>query len=178
MLDNWRITRNGDQCTRCERPFARNRTLYSCLVEEQEGLARLDFCASCWEGREEGDPAPGGVEPFCFWRTRRAPRQQKQVVDTELMMEFFNRLEAGAVSGDEAGGQKRAFRFVLALYLMRRKELKLLEVSHEGGALIFERKSSGDKVEVADPGMTEEQIQESAGQLTSLLNAGLSEPAH
>ena len=177
MLEAWRITKNDDTCTKCEEAFPHNRTFYSCLVETPEGLARRDFCPSCWEGRQDAARAPGGLDAFCFWRTRRAPQQQKQIVNTELMMEFFDRLKDGAGSGGTVGEQKKAFRFVLALYLMRRKELKLIEISHQGGALIFERKSSSDRVEVADPGLTEEQIQEAAGQLTSLLNAGLTTQA-
>ena len=104
---------------------------------------------------------------FYSWRTRRASVQRKQVVDTELMLEFFDRLKGGATE------QKRVFRFVLALYLMRRKELKLLEIGHHGGGLVFERRRSGEKVEVADPSLTEEQIQEAAVQLSRLLSAGL-----
>ncbi|MCK4374756.1 MAG: hypothetical protein KAX19_05480, partial [Candidatus Brocadiae bacterium] len=75
-------------------------------------------------------------------------------MDTDLMLEFFDRLER------PDSDMKRTLRFVLALYLMRRKELKLVEVSRgDTESLVLERRSSGDKVEVENPNLTEEQIE-------------------
>ena len=66
-------------------------------------------------------------------------------------------------------------RFPVALYLMRRKELKLLgpERTDERELLVFQRRSSGEKARVENPNLGEEQLQEAAGQLSSLLNADL-----
>ena len=66
-------------------------------------------------------------------------------------------------------------RFVLALYLMRRKELKLLQDDGGGGpgGLVLQRRSSGDRVRVENPNLTEEQIEAASAQLSQLLNAGL-----
>lgn len=162
MVESWRISKSKDLCCRCGRQFPVNRVFFSCLVEEPTDLARRDLCPDCWE---HGVPE----NLFCYWRTRRAPGQQKQVVDSRLMLEFFDRLEQADAE------RKRVFRFVLALYLMRRKELKLLQVSRgeAGESLLCERRGSGEKVEVANPGLTEEQIQETAAQLGQLLNACL-----
>jgi hypothetical protein len=162
VLEGWRISKSKDACSRCGRQFPPARAFYSCLVEEQADLVRRDFCADCWE-----QEPPAGL--FCYWRTRRSAAPVKRVVDTALMLEFFDRLEQADTD------RKRVLRFVLALYLMRRKELKLLETGRDSGAetLIFLRRASDSRVEVQNPGLTEEQIQETAAQLGQLLSVGL-----
>ncbi len=162
MFEAWRISKSKDACCRCGRDFPAERTFFSCLIEEQADLARRDLCPDCWE-----QSPPDNL--FCYWRTRRAPERVRQVVDTELMLEFFDRLD------QPDSDKKRTFRFVLALYLMRRRELKLLGInrSDAGESLICERRASGEQVEVPNPAMTEEQIQETALQLGQLLSAAL-----
>lgn len=161
MFDSWRITKSRGACSRCGEEFAANRVLFSGLKEEEGELTRRDFCPDCWEQDDAGF--------FCFWRTRRPEAEQKQTVDTDLMLEFFDRLDRPDTE------KKGALRFVLALYLMRRKELKLLQVERDGGgeSLVLQRRSSGGKARVANPGLTEEQIQETAAHLGHLLNADL-----
>jgi hypothetical protein len=151
-------------CAGCGKEFAEKRSFFSCLIDGPEGFERRDFCPGCWEVR-----APG--EFFCFWRTRRPTEEARQVVDTGLMLEFFDRLK-GAEAED-----KKVFRFVLALYLMRRKELKLLEIMRAGDTekLIFRRKGSTERVDVENPGLSEAEIQEVSSQLSELLSAGLAE---
>ncbi len=164
-LDTWRIGRSKGLCSACGKEFAPSQGLFSALREEGEEFARLDFCQSCWPGQP-----PEGF--FCHWKTRRPEPRQKQVLDTGLMLEFFDRLD-----GAEAEN-KKVFRFVLALYLMRRKELKLIgserpERADGRETLVFERRSSGDRARVENPDLGEEQLQEAAARLGSLLNADL-----
>jgi len=162
VLDTWRIAKSKGLCSACSIELRENRAFFSCLVEEGPDLARRDFCTACWEQR-------GSEGAFCFWRSHRAPAPQKQTVDTELLLEFFERLQGAE---DE---HKKAFRFVLALYLMRRRELKLLGTGQCPGGenLLFERRSTGEKTEVANPGLDEQQIQQTAARLSELLSAGL-----
>jgi hypothetical protein len=166
VAEPWSIAKSRHVCAGCGKEFAEKRSFFSCLLDGPEGFERRDFCPGCWEVR-----APGEV--FCFWRTRRPAEEARRVVDTGLMLEFFDRLK-GAEADD-----KKVFRFVLALYLMRRKELKLLEIAREGETekLVFRRKSDGEKVDVANPGLSEEEIQGASSQLSELLNAGLAEQA-
>jgi len=164
VADTWHITKGADCCCGCGKPFPLNRLLFSCLIECGDDLQRRDLCADCWEA---GPPA----DVFCFWRTRRAAPARKPVLDTAVMLEFFERLSGAQ---DE---QKRAFRFVLALYLMRRKELKLIEVSRraDSEALVLQRRSDGGRIEVVNPGITEARLEEIASRLSQLLNACLDE---
>ena len=161
-VETWRISRGKAACCACGKEFQPNQGLFSALREEGEEFLRHDFCPSCWPAQQE-------ASFFCHWRTRRAQPEQKQALDTGLMLEFFDRLE-----GADAAN-KKVFRFVVALYLMRRKELKLLgpERTDERELLVFERRSSGEKTRVENPNLGEEQLQEAAAQLSSLLSADL-----
>jgi hypothetical protein len=162
VAEPWSIAKSTHVCAVCGKEFAEKRSFFSCLLDGPEGFERRDFCPGCWEVRSPGDL-------FCFWRTRRPAEERRQVVDTGLMLEFFDRLK-GAESED-----KKVFRFVLALYLMRRKELKLLEIGRSGDTerLVFKRKGDSEKVEVENPGLSEEEIQNASSQLAELLSAGL-----
>lgn len=162
MLETWRITKAKGACCGCGAGLAPNRAFFSCLIEEQSEFVRHDYCSVCWEKEPPGDA-------FCFWRGRRGPAEPDRRVDTDLMLEFFDRLEQADTE------EKTAFRFVLALYLMRRKELKLVEARRTDGCehLVFQRRSSGQKVEVEHPGLTEEQVHEAAERMGELLSASL-----
>jgi hypothetical protein len=161
-VETWRISRSKGCCSSCGKEFAPSQGLFSALREEGEDFARQDYCQSCWPARQT-------EAFFCHWKTRRPQPQQKQVLDVGLMLEFFDRLE-----GAEAEN-KKAFRFVIALYLMRRKELKLVGPERVDGrqVLAFERRSTGQMALVEDPGLDEGQLQEAAAHLGSLLNADL-----
>ncbi|MHC4479912.1 MAG: hypothetical protein ACYS1C_02950 [Planctomycetota bacterium] len=162
MFETWSITKSKGACCVCEGEFAPNRPFFSCLLQEQAEFVRRDYCADCW-----GTDLP--ERPFCFWRSRQAPASETRSVDTGLMLEFFDRLQRPGTA------QEGSFRFVLALYLMRRKELKLREVSRADGAetLVLERRSSGEKVEVGNPGLSEQEITQTAARLSELLDAAL-----
>jgi hypothetical protein len=162
VQEGWRISKGRPQCSYCGAEFADNGVFYSCLTDEEGELVREDFCPACWEKFR--------TQPyFCHWQSRRSVGEKKRTVDTSLMIEFFDRLEGAETQ------EKRIFRFVLALYLMRRKELKLRDMRREGGheVMVFTRRAGGGAVEVANPELSEEQIEAASEQLTALLDAGL-----
>lgn len=162
MADTYRISRSQPSCSGCGQAFEEGRRFFSALTEHEGEFARTDYCADCWEKAPKD-----GI--FCHWRTRRAAQARRQVVDSEVMLEFFDRL-----AGQDAP-TKKAFRFVIALYLMRRKEFKLLGVEREGDRELmkFARRTAGDEVMVENPGLDEEQIQEASAQLSELLEAAI-----
>ncbi len=163
VFEQWKIASSQGTCSACDVRFPERGVFYSALRETEEGFCRSDFCRDCWEDVDR-------AELFCFWRTRQQPSEtEKPRVDTELLVEFFERL------GPAETEEKQVFRFVLALYLLRRKELKLRQVTRgqQGEFLLLEWSSSGDEVEVANPGVTEEQIESAAARLGGLFDAQL-----
>jgi len=162
VSSQWRIERPGEACSRCGEGFAENQVLYSALSERDGGFVRHDFCPACWEKADRNGC-------FCFWRRRHVQGEAKRAVETGPMLEFFERLE-GADSE-----QKRVFRYLLGLYLVRRRALKLVGRvrSAEGEALVLERRQSGTRTQVAAPSLTQEQMDAAAERLRDLLNADL-----
>jgi hypothetical protein len=162
VQQDWRISKSREECSYCGKTFCERAEFYSVLSEEGEELVREDFCPTCWEKFR--------TQPhFCFWRARREPAEKRQVLDTGVMLSLFDQLEGAE------DDRKRAFRFVLALYLMRRKELRLEDIARGDSAekMVFKRKGSGEKVEVVNPDLDESRIQEVSEHLTDLLNASL-----
>jgi hypothetical protein len=161
MPDTWQIAKSRLVCCRCGAEFGRNSPFFSSLSDQDGELVREDFCTECW-----ADPGDGVL---CFWRARRTTPEEKRTVDTGLMLEFFDRL------GKPDSEQKKIIRFVLALYLMRRKELNLacIRSSERGETMSFTRKGCGGAVDIENPDLTEGQIQQASAHLAQMLDATL-----
>jgi hypothetical protein len=86
-----------------------------------------------------------------------------------MLMAFFERLE------NETEQEKINFRFVLALILMRKRFFKYDETKIEDGNEIWRLRVVGDKsfVEVVNPHLDEEQIEQLSSQLGEILHTDL-----
>ena len=108
---------------------------------------------------------------FCYWKTRLPhPNQKKQIfVDDEMLLAFFERL------GIETDQEKVNFRFVLALILMRKRRLKYDATRVEGAKEIWRLRITGEKqfIEVINPHLDEEQIEQLSSQIGQILQADL-----
>ena len=149
----------GDECiaTLCERI-------------EDEGFERLDYCPKQWES---------GIRPdrlFSYWRTTvpASDAKEKILVDDSVLMDLFERL------GEDTREQRIAFRFILALILMRKRMLRYVrrgDVGDEGdegdNEIWFMRPKGSDPdsplIEVINPQLSEDDIRELSDQLTEVL---------
>jgi hypothetical protein len=108
---------------------------------------------------------------FCYWKSRLPhPDQKKQIfVDDEMLMAFFERLE------NETEQEKVNFRFVLALILMRKRQLKYNATRVENGKEIWRLRIVGEKeiVEVINPHLDEEQVEQLSSQIGQILQTDL-----
>jgi len=162
-MADWEINKPLGQCSGTGRAFEDAEEYFGALVETEQGLERRDFSIGYWQ---ESKP-----EVFCFWRTRlAAPDEKKQLfVDDEMLMAFFERL-AG-----ETDPEKVNFRFVLALVLMRKRRLKYDATRTEGEQEIWCLRVTGvkDIVEVVNPHLDEEQIEQLSPQIGQILQTDL-----
>lgn len=172
------IERPTGQCAFTGRVLEPGETYVATLVEIDErtivpensaaarlGMKRLDISGVVWdEGRR-----PDGL--FGHWKTTVTPPDQKKklFVDDDVLMNLFHRL------ADTDQPQRIAFRFVLALVLMRKKLLKY-EGSrcgetdeHEWWQMV--PKGQEDPVSVENPNLDEGQIQQVTEQLGEILEA-------
>jgi len=160
--DTWQVKGSQKSCSSCGSQFEENQTFYSALSEEEGQFRRDDFCPACWErARGEGF--------FCFWKTRHQPPQAEVKVETDVLMDLFWRLQ------DPQTPKDKAFRFVLALYLCRRRALKLAGNRHRNGSETLLLRSGGQEelIPVENPQLDEAQIEQVTTQLKELLQMDL-----
>ncbi len=138
------------------------------------GLRRIDISIEAWERGQR----PEGV--FSFWQsTVPMPNEKKkQFVDDEVLMNLLIRLE------DTDQPQRLAFRFVLALILMRKKLLRyegtVSRPDKDGQEWEWWRMTpkpslgmSDQPIDVLNPRMDDQQTQQVTEQLGEILEAEL-----
>ena len=162
-MADWEINRPLGQCSGSGRKIEPGEEYYGALVEAEQGLQRRDFCSEFWE--REKPPV------YCFWKTKLAtPSEKKELfISDDMLVAFFERL------ANETEPEKVSFRFVLALVLMRKRRLKYDSTRTDGGQEIWRLKLSGDKdlVDVVNPHLNEEQIEQLTSQIGQILQADL-----
>ncbi|MFB0553381.1 MAG: hypothetical protein ACETWQ_08710 [Phycisphaerae bacterium] len=162
-MDEWEINKPLGQCCGTGRKIDYGEEYFGALVETGEGLQRMDFCADYWESEKP--------DVFCYWRSRLPhPNQKKQIfVDDDMLLAFFERLEK------ETEQEKVNFRFVLALILMRKRRLKYDTTRVEDAKEIWRLRITGEKqiVEVINPHLDEEQIEQLSSQISQILQTDL-----
>lgn len=149
------IGRSSGQCAATGAALVPGEFAVAALIEnESDGaLSRLDYSISAWESSARPDRL------FCFWR-RRIPEpnvKPKPFIDDKELLALFERL------AEAEGDRGLAFRFVLALLLIRNRLLRQVGSSKKGDrhALLVIPKGAGGEIppiEVIDPGMTPQAI--------------------
>ncbi|MHC4336481.1 MAG: hypothetical protein ACYSTG_00825 [Planctomycetota bacterium] len=163
-MEEWEIEKPLGHCWGSGKKIEYGEEYFAALVETDQGFQRRDFCAEYWQ-----DEKP---EVFCYWKTKLPhPDQKKKIfVDDEMLMAFFDRLE------QETEQEKMNFRFVLALILMRKRRLKYDSSKTENNKEIWRLRIVGSDrqfVEVRNPNLDEEQIQQLSSQLSQILQVEL-----
>ena len=148
-MTDYQIQNSTRRCALTGRELKAGERYYSVLLDEGGTFTRKDYALEVWQG------PPAGA--FSFWQGRLAAGNtpRRPIIDDEMLVECFQRLE-----GDE-DPNKRSFRFVLALLLMRRRRFKLAETRQDGGqeVLVLRCTRTGVQHEVFDPGMSDEELE-------------------
>ena len=162
-MDEWEIDKPLGQCYGTGRKIGYGEEYFGALVETEEGLQRRDFCTDYWENEKP--------DVFCYWRTKlpQAGEKKQRFVDDDVLTAFFERL------ANETEQEKVNFRFLLALVLMRRRRLKYNSSELEGDKEIWRLRITGYKeiVEVINPHLDDEQIEQLSSQMGQILQADL-----
>lgn len=136
------IPRRSFACTKGLEPFKVGADYFSVLVDETEGLKRYDFCETCWEN--------GVKEEFLStakssWKSKVPEKKTERDLFQNRDEKILHLLKTSCPSGSF---EEEMERFVLAIYLARKKILLLRqELAEENGVI--------DLYEVAE---TEEMI--------------------
>ncbi|MHC4075625.1 MAG: hypothetical protein ACYSRR_05040 [Planctomycetota bacterium] len=162
-MSEWQINKPLGQCYGTGAEIEHGQEYYAALVDSPEGLQRRDFSVDYWQGQKP--------QVYCYWKTKLpSPDQKKKIfVDDDMLIAFFERLAA------ETEQEKINFRFVLMLILMRKRKLKYDSSRIEDDIEIWRLKVTGENsfVEVINPHLNEEQIEQLSSQLGQILQVDL-----
>jgi hypothetical protein len=165
MTQQWDVEPAAGRCAVTGRRLDEGEEFYSVLFEDGEGFRRCDYSLDSWNGPPEGS--------YCHFKSRVPIKQKRKklLVDNEILVNFFLRL------GDETEPARLQFRFVLALILMRKRLLRYEGSAVEGGVEGWRMVLTTDKSEhrVANPRLTDEQIEGVSSQLSAILHGDMGE---
>lgn len=154
-MEDWKIGPPGEKCAACAKALAPGDAIVSAVAEAAGALERRDFCAGC------GAPAPGTV--LSFWRTSiPRPPAGPPKADPAEVSEFFARL----LANPERGEQGAKLLYLVTLWLLRKRRLKLLE--RKPGALRVERTWDGEVAVVPEAAVAESEIEPLVAELEKL----------
>lgn len=170
-MPNYEVARATGTCAASGRVIEVGETFVASLWLEPESdkMVRSDYSADAWEG---GARPPGHL--YGSWRsTLAAPNSRRRMLidDGELLDLFMQLAEA-------ADAKRQAFRYLLALILVRKRLLRV-EGSPKRGVLVVRTRPPGGSaqgvpgvlMEVVDPGMDEAMVAEATELLSSVVTS-------
>jgi hypothetical protein len=167
MAREYNISKTACLCRSCQKHLAPGSELVATVREVGEELQRQDFCPECWSARSPQDRG----EVLGMWHARvpTPAEKRKLLVDDELLVNLFQRLEAADTPA------KANFRFVLALILMRKKLLVYDRTENEGALETWVMHLRGDPtpVKVVNPHLDDDKVAEVSGQLGQIMEGEL-----
>lgn len=171
------ISRSTGRCAATGREFALGEAMVVALVEVEgrEDLQRLDYSVAAWaEGARPGSGLGSGSVPgmtlFASWRATYQPADTKKklLLGDDELLDLFEQLAAS----DQP--RQRAFRYVLALLLVRRRIL-VYEGQQAGVMRVREKRLAAETpapiVDVVDPGLDDETTAAVIEQLGEVIGA-------
>lgn len=161
MAETWHIARSSRTCAHGGTAIEPGQPFYSALVERDDTFERLDYSAAAW-------PEVDKAAFFSYWKNKGgvAGAGKKPQVDFERLFAFFDSLEG---AGEP---RKRLFRYVLALVLVRRRRLRLDDMSRsEAGdrLVVFDRRHNR-AVEIVAPEASREDLEQTQEKLNQLFD--------
>jgi hypothetical protein len=160
----YEVSRPQGKCAVCGEAIQPDDKFMACLRETPLGFERLDCMTGCWEKLDR-------QQIIAFWKTTmpRAEAKKKIFVDDQVLCDLFERL------ANAAEPSKLHFRFVLGLILMRKRMLVYETTRKEDDREIWSMRFRGreDRLDLLNPQLTEEQVQDVSRQLDEILNEEL-----
>lgn len=165
MAQDWQVEHPTGRCAVTGRELAEGEEYYAVLFEEGESFRRVDYSDDGWTGPPEGS--------YCHFRTRVPIKEKKKqlLVDNAVLVNFFLRL------ADEEDPSRLRFRFVLALILMRKRLLRYDTSEVRDGNEYWRMTMPSDQSshDVLNPRLTDDQIEDVSGQISSILHGDMGE---
>ena len=160
----WSINKGSHVCFLCEKTFPEEEVYLSALYDENNEFSRKDFCVECWDKKDNENS-------FSYWKTKtlKKPEKVERYARIDVFCDLFNKLE------DEKDLSRVNFRYVLSLYLMRKKVLKLI-TTHKSGDneyLVLHNVKECIDTEVLKPRLSKEEVLAVTDEIGKLVNCTL-----
>jgi len=194
---SYEIPRTSGVCAATGKALEPGEAYYAALVEISDaeraaaqekgeavnplGVKRVDYSAEAWESGDRAGDLPG-ASVYCFWKSivPRPSEKKKLFVDDAVLMNLLERL------ADAEDDDKLAFRYVIALILMRKKLLRYDGAQKRDGKEVWKLTPKLDLSkgplgkwhpevthEVVDPKLDESRIEQVTSQLGQVLETDL-----
>lgn len=161
ILMQYDIAQAGRRCARTGRELQAGERHMVVLFERHDKLVREDVSLEAWQ--------TPGTDAFAWWQTTvpASGQQPRLLLDDGLVYDCFLRLEG------DAEEQKVNFRYVLALWLLRKRKLKFEEVQQEQGKdWLLLREAKVKRIhKVLDPHLNEDAIGQVQQEVEAMLRA-------
>lgn len=162
MAEAWRIARSTRTCALTGATIEAETPFYSALVEQDDMFARQDYSTEAWPGVDKS-----GF--FSYWKNKGMTDspEKKQPIDYDRLLAFFDSLESASEPS------KCLLRYVLALILVRRRLLRLDDMSRvEDGdrIVVFDRRNGGRTMEIITPEAGREELERTQEKLNQLFD--------
>ena len=171
MNQDWSIQSRGVACSVTGIPFEAGHYFHTLLFDDKTVLRREDLSEEAFKQR-----APDAPQPFSHWRSKfepappKAPEALGKQTAEDLLRKYMADPNPGLAN----------VRYILALMLERKRQLKELEVrKNEDGSLtrIYQHGKSGEVFVIPDPGLKLSQVAEVQSEVADLLAAPATAPA-
>ncbi len=165
----YEIAKPSGACAATGEPIEPGEIMIATLAEraEDDGFERRDYSARAWENGAR----PRGM--IGHWRTvmPTPDAEPKPFIDDDSLLGMFHQLE------DAEEPSRLAFRFVLALMLLRKRMLRPAGVEKRGDQTIMLVRARGahgwsaddPPIEVVDPGLDEQTLESVTDQLGQVI---------
>ena len=168
ITQNWNIKARTHQCFVTGEKFTDEQAIVAAIFPDPEDVDRFvrrDYSEAAWDERGEDEA------PFSSWHTHyEAPvkEEKPEVVEKESAEALLRRL----VEEDESHTENA--RFILAVMLERKKQLKQIEVNNTPTSrlLIYEHEKSGEVFIVKDPELKLDEVDQVQEEVSELLGGG------
>lgn len=114
---DFEVQRCTRRCAKTDREFQAGEEFYSVLIPEGANVARQDIAITAWEGPPE--------QNLGWWKSQMPDINERKLhwAPNDVMLHYFEQLDGLADSSDT--------RYVLALLMVRRRIVKLVETEHD-----------------------------------------------
>lgn len=157
----------GKTCAASGKPLSAGDRCVSALIEESGRLVRLDFLEANWTGE------PPHTVGMWRYQVPEATAQQQRVLDTDTLFRFFEQLTEDANPGLER------LRYVLSLFLLQRRRLKLDGSRREGKQefLVFHGQRGEGPYEILDQQLSADEMTALQAELAARLQSNWGQAA-